>query len=75
MCIMRVIVNNNVYEMDREQCDDVLDVASRLVPSGIYAVEKDDVVELKNDRVRSKNLLKREIVDYTNKGFKVYWNE
>lgn len=71
---MRVIVNDNVYEMTRKQCDGVLETASKQVPSGIYAVEKDGIVELKNDRFQNRKQLNEEIVKYHRKGFKVYWN-
>ena len=72
---MRVIVNDHVYEMTREQCDGVLKTGSKQVPSGIYAVEKDGMVELKNERFQSKKLLNREVVVHEKAGFKVYWNE
>ena len=72
---MRVIVNDHVYEMTREQCEGVLKIASTQVPVGIYAVEKGNVLELKNERFRNQKQLNREIVTYHRKGFKVYWNE
>lgn len=72
---MRVIVNDHVYEMTREQCEGVLKIASTQVPVGIYAVEKDEVVELKNESFPVRKQLNREIVKYHHKGFKVYWNE
>lgn len=72
---MRVIVNDHVYEMTREQCEGVLKIASTQVPVGIYAVEKDDVLELKNERFRNQKQLNVGIVKYHHKGFKVYWNE
>ncbi len=37
---MKLTVGNNVYEMKAEQLKAVLHVASKQVPSGIYAISK-----------------------------------
>ena len=44
---MMVIVNNNVYEMPREQASNIKGIAQKYVPFGIYAIEKDGALELK----------------------------
>ena len=72
---MKVIVNNNVYEMPREQASNIKEIAQKYVPFGIYAVEKDGTLELKNDSAKSKTQLKRMVREYKEKGFKVYWND
>lgn len=71
---MRVIVNNNVYEMGRKQADDILKIASEQIPFGIYAVEKDGIIELRKDKCRSEKELNRLVVDFQKKGFRVYFN-
>lgn len=72
---MRVIINNNVYDMTRRQADGVLKVASEQIPFGIYAIEKDGIIELRKDKCRSKAKLKVLIQQFKSKGFKVYVNE
>ena len=72
---MKVIVDNNVYEMPREQASNIKEIAQKYVPFGIYAVEKDGTLELKNDSAKSKTQLKRMVREYKEKGFKVYWND
>lgn len=71
---MRVIVNNNAYEMGIEQADAILKIASEQIPFGIYAVEKDGIVELRKDKCQSKKELNRLVIDFQEKGFKVYFN-
>ena len=46
---MKVLINNELYEMNRKQLRGVLKAASSLMPFGIYAVQKDDVCELRKD--------------------------
>lgn len=72
---MKVIVNNSVYDMTKEQADGVLKVASEQIPFGIYAVEKDGIVELRKDKCNSKTKLKRLGQQFKSKGFKVHFNE
>lgn len=51
------------------------DSAKKYVSLGIYAVEKDGVLELKMEAAQSKTQLKRMVREYKEKGFKVWWNE
>ncbi len=71
---MKVIVNQNVYEMGNKQAEEVLKIASKQIPIGIYAVEKDGIIELRKDKCKSEKELNRLIVDFHKKGFKVYFN-
>lgn len=71
---MKVIVNNSVYEMGRKEYKGVLKVASQQIPCGIYAVEKDDICELRKDTFGSKEELKKSVSEYAAKRFKVYYN-
>ena len=61
--------------MNRNQLRGVLKVASSLMPFGIYAVQKDDVCELRNDEFDNAEELKKAVWVYKEKGFKVYYNE
>lgn len=72
---MKVIINSSVYEMGKKQAEGVLEFASKQIPFGIYAVEKDGIIELRKDRCRSKAKLKVLIQEFKSKGFKVYANE
>ena len=72
---MNVIIEKNVYGMNRKQLRCVMKVASSLMPFGIYAVQKDDVCELRKDKFDNAEGLKKAVVAYKEKGFKVYYNE
>lgn len=71
---MKIIINDSVYEMSRTQADGVLKVASQQIPFGIYAVEKDGIIELRKDKCNNKVQLKRIKQNFEAKGFKVYSN-
>ena len=72
---MKVIVNNSVYEMTRKQLNGVLDIASKQIPFGIYALEKDGICELRKDTFESVGELGKAVQEYKAKGFKVIYNE
>ena len=72
---MNVIIEKNVYGMNRKQLRGVLKVASSLMPFGIYAVRKGDVCELRKDKFDNAEGLKKAVGAYKEKGFKVYYNE
>ena len=55
---MKVIIGKSVYEMNRKQLRGVLEAASSLIPFGIYAVQKDDVCELRKDKFENAEELK-----------------
>lgn len=69
---MKVIVNNSICEMGRKEYS--LKVASKQIPCGIYAVEKDGSCELRKDTFDSKEELKKAVAEYEAKGFKVHYN-
>lgn len=52
----------------------MLQMTSEQVPFGIYAVEKDQYAELRNDKCQSITQLKARIRQFKTKGFKVYAN-
>ena len=72
---MKVIIGKDVYGMNRKQLRGVLKAASSLIPFGIYAVQKDDVCELRKDEFENAEELKKAVWAYKEKGFKVYCNE
>lgn len=72
---MKVIINNSVYDMTKGQADKVLKVASEQIPLGIYAIEKDGIIELKKEKCRTKAKLETLICMFESKGFQVYFNE
>ena len=71
---MRVLLNGNIYDMDRKQFDGVLKVAKKAVKRGIYAVEKDGTAEMKKETYSNKTELEKAVAEYEAKGFKVYYN-
>lgn len=71
---MKVIINNHVYGMTRKQLKSVLKIASKQIPFGIYAIEKDGICELRKDKFDRAEELKQAISEYEKKGFKVKYN-
>ena len=61
--------------MNRKQLRGVLEAASSLIQFGIYAVQKDNVCELRKDEFESAEELKKAVGAYKEKGFKAYYNE
>ena len=72
---MKVLLNDHLYDMNRKQLRGVLKSASSLIPFGICAVQKDDVCELRKDEFDNAEELKKAVMAYKEKGFKVYYNE
>lgn len=60
--------------MSRKEYEGLLQVAKENVQFGIYAVEKGNYAELRNDRCNSMTQLKSMIRNYRQQGFKVYQN-
>lgn len=71
---MEVKVGLRTYSMSRNEYEGLLQVAKEQVPVGIYAVEKRNYAELRNDTHVSKNKLKEAIRTFKTQGFKVYAN-
>ena len=70
---MIVNINNSTYEMDSKQYKGVLKTASKAVDRGIYAVEKNKVAIMLNERYGDDMSLRKNVDQYVEKGFKVYW--
>lgn len=60
--------------MTRAEYQKLLEIASEQVPCGVYALEKSDYAELRNDACSSKTKLKELIRSYKGQGFKVRYN-
>ena len=58
----------------RKEYRGVLKVASKQIPCGIYAVEKDGFCELRKDTFDSKEELKKAVSEYAAKGIKAHYN-
>ena len=72
--IMRVLLNDHIYEMSRKQFRGVLSVAKKAVRHGIYAVERDGMAEMKKETYSNREELKKSVAEYAKSGFKVYYN-
>ncbi len=71
---MKVVIGKRSWNMSRREYQGLLKIASEQVPFGVYAVEKKDYAELRNDRCESMTQLKERIRQYRSQGFKVYAN-
>ena len=71
---MKVKVANRTYTMSNKEYQGLLDIAKEQVPFGIYAVEKKDYAELRNDHCKSITQFKNLKRQYKSQGFKVYSN-
>ena len=71
---MKVKVGSRTYRMSRKEYLGLLEVAKEQVERGIYAVEKSDYAELRNDNCTSITQLKAMIRSFKSQGFKVYAN-
>ena len=72
---MIVVVNQNAYEMPHENAELCLCLAGSLVPMGIYAVEDDGYIELKNEVYDTYHELANAVTGYRMKGFRVHYND
>ena len=71
---MKVIVGKRVYQMSKNKVMNLLRIASEQVPRGIYALEKDKIIEMRNDRCSSVTQVKNLKRQFKKAGFKVYAN-
>lgn len=60
--------------MSKEETKKLLKIASDQVHFGVYAIEKADYIELRNDKCRSITQLKNLTRQFKSQGFKVYAN-
>ena len=60
--------------MTKNQAQNLLKIAKEQVPMGIYALEKEKTLELRNDKCKSKTQVKNLKRQFKKAGFKVYAN-
>ena len=63
-----------MYRMSRKEYQGLLKVASEQVSFGIYAIEKGNYAELRNDKCQSVTKLKEMTRAFKQQGFKVLAN-
>ena len=71
---MQVKMANRLYRMNRVEYKGLLQIASEQVPVGVYAIEKKDYAELRNDKCQSVTQLKNLIRQYKAAGYIVHAN-
>ena len=71
---MKVRVMTRIYRMSKSEYQGLLKVGSEQVPFGVYAVEKKDYAELRNDKCESVTQLKKLIRAFRQEGYKVHAN-
>ena len=69
---MKVMVNNHLYQMNKEQFKGILKIAKGNVKNGIIAIEKDGVTEMRKDSFSSNSARKRKVKEFEALGYKVY---
>ena len=72
---MKVNVGDSLYEMGNEQFKGILNIASKAIPFGIYAISKKGIAILLKETYSTHEELKKAVSGYAMKGFKVYYNE
>ena len=63
-----------MYRMSEKEYQGLLQIASEQVSFGIYAIEKQDYAELRNDNCNSVTQLKNLTRQFKAQGFKVHSN-
>lgn len=71
---MKVKVTNRIYSMSKKEYQGLLKVASEQVPFGVYAVEKSNYAELRDDKCTSRSQLKALTRQFKIQGLKVHAN-
>lgn len=72
---MRVQMADKIYEMTAKQFKGFRDTAKQCLPVGIYAVEKDDVSIMMNEKPKDREDLRKQVEDFKEKGLRVWWND
>lgn len=71
---MIMFFDKSTYNMPRKQVEGCIEFAKKRVSFGIYAIQKKNAVELKNEPHETKESLEKAIKEYEAQGFKVYYN-
>lgn len=72
---MIVKIGEKSYEVSKKAAKKLLEQMSEYVPFGIYAVEKGNQIDFRNDKCKSITQLKELTRMYRKQGFKVYANK
>ena len=70
---MIVNMGAKTYEMSYKQTKAILGTAKKLADCNIYAIEKDGMVIMLNEKYEDDTSLKKAVAEYKKKGFKVHW--
>ncbi len=70
---MNVNMGTQTYEMSRKQAKAILGTAKKLANCNIYGIEKGNVVIMLNEKYEDDISLRKNVDQYVEKGFKVYW--
>lgn len=72
---MRVQMADKIYEMTTKQYKGFLKVVKGCLSVGIYAVEKDGLAIMMNEKPKDREDLRKQVEDFKKKGFRVHWND
>lgn len=72
---MVIRIGKKNYRVSKRAAKKIVHQISEYVPFGIYAIEKDGQIELRNDRCESMTQLKELTRNYKQHGFKVHANK
>lgn len=71
---MKVLVNKNVYQMDKKMFLNLIKIARESIKKGIVAIEKGDIAEMRKDTFDSKTKFKKQVKEFQSQGYKVHTN-
>lgn len=71
---MTVNMGGKIYQMNMAQFAILATTASKYMPFGIYAVKKDGIAIMLNNKYESKSELDKDVAKFRDKGFEVYYN-
>lgn len=71
---MVVLINSKAYQMPNEKAVALRKQAKTLHPCGIYAIQKQNKMELRRDTFQNKNEMKQAVKRWNAAGFIVFWN-
>lgn len=72
---MIVRIGKKNYKVPHTAAKKLLEQMSEYVPFGVYAIEKGNQIEFRNDHCKSMTQLKELIRNYKQQGFKVHANK
>lgn len=71
---MKILMDDTAYEVGEKAAEGILGMAKRYIPRGIYAVEKDGLIELRHDRCPTTESVRELAEEFEGRGFTVYAN-